>query len=61
LAHWHGARQALDALTGLGEEDIRHALHQASGPRQHINIVNEAAFEMLTKRQIALLRAPCAP
>ena len=48
----------MDACTGLTEGDIAHAIKQATGPRSPL-FVPEVAFEVLTRRQISLLKPQC--
>ena len=48
----------MDACSGLNDADISHAIRQATGPRSPL-FVPEASFEVLARRQIALLRPYC--
>ncbi|KAL1521567.1 hypothetical protein AB1Y20_021226 [Prymnesium parvum] len=54
-AEYFDSLQALDACHGLEDGDIAHAIRQATGPRSPL-FVPEVAFEVLARRQIALLR-----
>ena len=48
----------MDPCTGLSDADIAHAIKQATGPRSPL-FVPEVAFEVITRRQIALLKPHC--
>ncbi len=49
--------QSIDALEGLSAHDVKIAIRNATGTRSAL-FVPEASFELLAKRQIALLEAP---
>jgi len=55
---FYEALASLDACTGLADDDITHAIKQATGPRSPL-FVPEVAFEVLARRQIELLRPAC--
>jgi replication fork clamp-binding protein CrfC len=48
---------AMDPLQGISDNDIKTCLHNAAGTRPALFIA-EAAFELLVRRQIELLRDP---
>ena len=50
------ALEELDACEGLTDEDIIYSIRQATGPRAPLFNVSEVSFEVLAKRQIALMR-----
>ena len=52
------ALEEFDPMTGLSLSDVRHAVRNSMGTRPSL-FVPEIAFEMLVKRQIALLRDLC--
>jgi dynamin 1-like protein len=48
---------AMDPMQGISDNDIKTCLHNAAGTRPALFIA-EAAFELLVRRQIELLRDP---
>lgn len=58
LSEFTESLRALDACEGLSSEDISHAIRQATGPRAPL-FVPDQSFDVLARRQIALLRPHC--
>ena len=58
LTEFTDTLSSLDACEGLTNADISHAIRQATGPRAPL-FVPDQSFDVLARRQIALLRPHC--